>query len=87
MEAQEYITENKLCKTKFIYDKWVAKANQPSSFCFSVFVLGLRGVNHPVREVAFNGEQELLAVPEDLVFIQLVGETALHFELSGDVVV
>lgn len=30
------------------------------------FALGLTGVNRPLPEVAFNGEQELLVAPEDL---------------------
>lgn len=30
------------------------------------FALGLRGVKRPLPEVAFKGEQELLAAPEDL---------------------
>ena len=30
------------------------------------FALGLRGVKCPLPEVAFKGEQELLAAPEDL---------------------
>lgn len=62
---------------------WVERANQPSSLCFSAFVLGLTGVNRPLPEVAFSGEQELLVAPEDrLELIPLTGEIVLHFELS-----
>lgn len=41
-------------------------------------------MHHPVPEVAFNGEQEFLVAPEDLMFTPLVGETVIYFELSGD---
>lgn len=59
------VPEDALC-LGFPYGMWAERANQPSSLCFSVcFVLGLTGVNFPLPEVAFSGEQELLIAPDD----------------------